>query len=145
MLSMYSLYQVNKTLTKPVQLINVDLENFFFRPGKNNITIQSEFQRSQEYSVRAALQLGTNYVKNKTLIVVIRDFSTVFAGNKSVPWVNDVLSSVSFVIYLDRMQSLSSLIVSRFRKFKDGVKAGFGDWGWENSTAAQRSAAQTIS
>ena len=123
MFSVYSLYRRNVTTSQTVRLLDVDLQNFFFRPGTHNLTVQNEFLRSSQNSVKAAMQLGTNFVRNKTSILVIRDFASVFNGNYTVPWVDEVLGSMSYVVYLERRRSLTQMVLGSFKKFKDGFKA----------------------
>lgn len=140
MFSLYSLYRHNSTYTSSVPLLDIMLEDFVFSPGRDNVTIQNDFLRDNAGSISAALQLGSNFLFNKTSIIVLKDFRTFYGYDRSVHWFNEVLRSMSFVISVGRSRPLVDIFRNKFAGIRDDLNAKVKqvmDFGSDDSTKKQ--------
>jgi hypothetical protein len=121
----HSLYRLNNTRSQYVHLLNIQLPEFYYRPGINKFTVENKFLMETPKSIRSSAQLLMNYARNKTSTVSLRNFrrldSSAVPGQ--VSWVEKVLGSISFSIELSRNHTLFGM--SWMDHVKNGIKTTF--------------------
>ena len=117
-LSLAQWYKQNNTLTTPVNIVNVSLPNFNYLPGSHQFIIENQVQIRTPNSVRAMAQIVTNFMRNDTSVMEIRSFSVRYPWQqRGAAWLNNVLSTVTYIITLNRKDSLSRILLSRAQRF----------------------------
>ncbi|KAI3649714.1 hypothetical protein MP228_005346 [Amoeboaphelidium protococcarum] len=126
--SLYTLYRSPlRERTLPVRIMDSKWNNFFYKPGNHNISAQNYLNINKvPYTLRAATQLATNFATNRSMILVLNHFRTYKQSNVStqdlsnlkpsgedgVGWLNEALSSVSFVVTVQRRKTLLGTLFS---------------------------------
>jgi hypothetical protein len=102
----HSVYNNSQT----VHLLNIDFPEFHYSPGMHNLTIMNNFMLQTTNSVAATWQLMTDFIKNTTSLIILKDFHASYVDTGPVTWVNQILGSLGFTISLTRKEPLGQLI-----------------------------------
>lgn len=124
-----SAYSRNKTQRSQelVKLLSVRLPDFKYVSGVSNITIENNVELGSLKQLRAAAQLGTNYLANRTSTIMLRGFHAHYAWmpEEGVSWVNNVLGTLAFIVQVNRPQSLGGMMMDKANRSWAGVTTSF--------------------
>jgi hypothetical protein len=126
----------------PEMSLDTYLPEFYLKEGTQNFTIESHFLRTNAHSISSLLQLGVDFLRNQTSVVVLRNFNIRYRNETSnedytVPWANGILESISFMIQLRREETLGQLLKTGVFDWIKTTVQTIGDFGgaWdENQT-----------